>query len=59
MHSTGLPELFAIVPIAVMGLLFCGVVFFGIWKFYKLLSKMNDNLVGIRRAVESASLLRL
>ena len=57
MRPIGPPELLAIV--AVMGLLICGVVFFCIWKFYKMLSKMNDNLVGIRRAVESASLLRL
>ena len=57
MRSIGLPELFFI--IGVMGLLFSGLIVFCIWKFYYMLSKMNDNLVGIRRAVESASLLRL
>lgn len=57
MHSIGPPELFAMV--GVIGLLVCGVIFVCIWKFYRLLSKMNDNLVGIKWAVESASLLRL
>lgn len=59
MHSIALPELVASVPITVIALLFSGVVFFSIWKFYRMLSKINENLVGIRRAVESASLLRL
>ena len=54
MHSLSLPEFFA-----VMGLLLCAAVFFSVWKLYKMLSKMNDNLVGIRQAVEKASLLRL
>lgn len=45
--------------IAAIGVLLFTVMLFCTWKFYQLLSKMNDNLVGIRRAVESASLLRL
>jgi hypothetical protein len=27
-------------------------IFFAVWKFYQVLSRMNDNLAGIRRAIE-------
>ena len=59
MRSIGLSELVAIVPVTVIALLFSGVVFFSIWKFYRMLPRINDNLARIRQAVESASLLRL
>ena len=59
MRSIGLSEFVASIPVVVIALLFSGVVFFSIWKFHRMLSKINDNLVGISRAVESASLLRL
>jgi len=52
MTTIGLQELFALVPIALLGLLFYGLVFFCIWKFYAMLSKINDNMAGIRRAFE-------
>lgn len=57
MVSIGPPELFAI--IGIMGLLFSGIIVFCIWKFYRMLSAINDNLDKIRQAVETASLLRL
>jgi hypothetical protein len=34
------------------GIVFYGVVFFVLWKFYRMFSKINDNLAGIRRAME-------
>ena len=49
MRSIGLSELVASIPITLIALLFSGVVFFSIWKFHRMLSKINDNLVGIRR----------
>ena len=52
MSSIGLPEFLFIIPFAVIGLLFYSVLFFCIWKFYQMLSKINDNLAGIRRAAE-------
>ena len=33
------------------GLMFF-VIFFVIWKFYQILSKINDNIAGIRQALE-------
>ena len=56
MHAIGLPALFA--AIAAIGLLLFAFIFFCIWKFYRMLSAINDNLDRIRQAVESASLLR-
>jgi hypothetical protein len=53
MRSIGLPELLLVVLPIVTGLLFCGV------KFYQILARINENLIGIRRAVESATVLRL
>ena len=39
-----------------LGLLFYGLMFavilFVIWKFYQILSKINDNIAGIRQALE-------
>jgi hypothetical protein len=53
MRGFGIPELvFLFVPMALVGLLFYGAIFFCIWKFYQLLSKIDDNLAGIRQAVE-------
>jgi hypothetical protein len=38
------------------GLFLYGLMFFGIlfviWKFYQILSKINDNIAGIRQALE-------
>jgi hypothetical protein len=44
-RSIGLSELFVL-------LLLWGIPIFCIWKFYQMLSKINDNVAGIRRAVE-------
>jgi hypothetical protein len=35
-----------------VGLAFYGIVFFFVWKFYQILSRINDNIAGIRHAVE-------
>jgi hypothetical protein len=32
-----------------------GIPIFCIWKFYQMLSKINDNIAGIKRAIESNS----
>lgn len=29
-----------------------GVMFYIVWKFYQMLSKINDNIAGIKRALE-------
>jgi hypothetical protein len=44
--STGLGGLFFIVIVYAFPI-------FGIWKFYQMLSKINDNIAGIKRAIES------
>jgi hypothetical protein len=51
MGTLGFPGLFAVIPILLFGLLFYGVIFFCIWKFYQMLSKINDNIAGIRLAL--------
>jgi hypothetical protein len=45
MRSIALPEVFVI-------LLLWGIPIFCVWKFYQILSKINDNVAEIRRAVE-------
>lgn len=39
-------------PAAIFGLLYYGLIVFCIWKFYQLLSSINESLRGIRRALE-------
>jgi len=48
MRSIGFPEILVIgfVPIAVYG-----VLIYCVWKFYRLLSRINDNIAGIREAI--------
>jgi len=36
---------------AVVGLGFYGLIIFVIWKFYQILSKINDNLGEIKQAI--------
>ena len=43
---------FFLIPAALYGLLAGVVVFFTVWKFYRMLSSINENLAGIRRAIE-------
>jgi hypothetical protein len=50
MNGNGLVT-FAFIPAILLGLLFYGLVFFCIWKFYEMLSKINDNIAGIRQAL--------
>jgi hypothetical protein len=52
MRSIGLPELLVIFGGAV-GLLFYGFIFFVLWKFYQMFGRINENIAGIRRALES------
>jgi hypothetical protein len=42
----------AFVPIVFFGIIFYGAIFFCVWKFYQILSKINDNITGIRQALE-------
>lgn len=46
MRSIGFPE------VASLGLAFYGVIFFCIWKFYQVLSKINGNIARISDALE-------
>jgi hypothetical protein len=41
--------------IGFFGLVVYGIIFFCVWKFYQMLSKINDNIAGIRHAVERGS----
>jgi hypothetical protein len=34
-----------------LGLLYYGLIFFCVWKFYQVLSNINDNLAGINRTI--------
>jgi hypothetical protein len=43
-----------IVPFAIVVALY-GLIPFCIWKFYQILSKINDNLDGIKQAITEAS----
>ena len=45
-------QIFQVLPIAFVGILFYGGIFFCVWKFYQVLSKINDNIAGIRQAIE-------
>jgi|HubBroStandDraft_4_1064222.scaffolds.fasta_scaffold107069_2 hypothetical protein len=44
------------IPMLFFGLLLYGLMFFGIiyvvWKFYRILSKINDNIAGVKQALE-------
>ena len=43
--STGLSLFF--IPFALFGLLIYGLIFFCVWKFYQMLSKINNNIASI------------
>ena len=45
---------FSFLPVAILLALFYGLIFFCIWKFYQVLSRINENLVGIRQALEQS-----
>jgi len=42
---------FAVIPFVLLGLLYYVFVLFCIWKFYQMLSSINDNLAGINRTI--------
>lgn len=42
---------FAVIPFVLLGLLYYAFVLFCIWKFYQMLSSINDNLAGINRTI--------
>jgi uncharacterized membrane protein len=48
MPALGVPEFMVLLFM----FLVYGVSFFVIWKFYRILSRMNDNLSGIREAID-------
>jgi hypothetical protein len=45
-------------PFAILGILYYGVLFFCIWLFYPMLSKINDNLAAIHRAIGRSDVQR-
>jgi hypothetical protein len=50
MRTPGFPEILAVIPIALLGTIY-GFIFYCVWKFYQMLSKINDNIAGIRQAL--------
>jgi hypothetical protein len=54
MQLNGIPSEFF--PIALIGLLQYGFLCFCIWKFYQMLGKINDNIAGVRQAIERTEL---
>ena len=34
------------------------IVFFVLWKFYQMFGKINENIAGIKRALEKSTLLQ-
>jgi hypothetical protein len=42
------------IPLILIPLLYFAAVIFCVWKFYEMLSRINDNLAGIRRAIDDA-----
>ena len=53
MRSIGFPELLVTLGMLV-GAVFYGVIFYVLWKFYQMFSKINENIAGIRQALESS-----
>jgi uncharacterized membrane protein len=49
MGSPAIPMLFF--GLLLYGLMIGGIIYV-IWKFYQILSKINDNIAGIRQALE-------
>jgi hypothetical protein len=49
MAPVGVAEFFTV---GFFGVALYGVVLYCVWKFYQILSKINDNIAGIRQAVE-------
>ncbi|HEY9141501.1 MAG TPA: hypothetical protein VIN93_11450 [Bryobacteraceae bacterium] len=45
----------SMIPFALLGLLYYAAVIFCVWKFYQMVSKINDNLAGIRQAMNRNS----
>ena len=48
MRALGFPEFLAVM----FGLCFYVLIGYIVWKFYSLLTRMNQNLEGIRREIE-------
>jgi hypothetical protein len=44
------------IPAVLVGLLYYVVLFFCVWKFYQMLSRINNNLAGIRQALVRGAL---
>ena len=54
MSSIGLPELLVALG-SIVAFVFYGAVFFVLWKFYQVLSKINENIAGIKLAIERST----
>ncbi len=57
MQSIGLPEVLVGVG-TVLRTVFYGVAFVALWKFYQMFAKINENIAGIRQALQKSVLLQ-
>ncbi|MGA2594206.1 MAG: hypothetical protein ABSH32_30260 [Bryobacteraceae bacterium] len=44
-------QILAVIPNVLIAIGVYGIIFCVIWKFYQILSKINDNLGGIKQAI--------
>jgi len=55
MRSLGFPELVVALFGGAIGIGFYVLLFFALWKFYQILSKINENIVGIRQVLDRST----
>jgi hypothetical protein len=52
MGSLGFPEVVVLLFGGVMGIGFYALLFFVLWKFYQIFSKINENIAKIRQVLD-------
>lgn len=56
MRSLGFPELLVVALFGgVIGVGFYALLFFALWKFYQIFSKINENIAGIRQVLDRST----
>ena len=55
MRSIGFPELVVLLFGGVTPIGFYALLFFALWKFYQIFSKINENIVGIRQVLDRST----
>lgn len=55
MRSLGFPELVVALFGGVIGVGFYALLFFALWKFYQIFSKINENIAGIRQVLDRST----